>query len=87
MCLFKINYLEEKIGVFAWFKHCFTGFFNITVSKNYKMNSKLLNKIKPFSSFAVITVIMKTCDYSEVIEEMFWQMAFRITQKQTFTEF
>ena len=51
------------------------------------MNSKLLNKIKPFSSFAVITVIMKTCDYSAVIGEMFWQMAFRITQKQTFTEF
>ena len=36
---------------------------------------------------------MKTCDYSEVIGEMFiletnaWQTAFRITQKQTFTKF
>ena len=46
--------------------------------------------MKQFSSFAVIIAIMKICDHSEVIGEMFilkynaWQMAFRITHSLSF---
>ena len=52
-----------------------------------------MNKIKQFSSFAVIVAIMKICDHSEIIGEMSiletnaWQTVSRITQKQTFTKF